>query len=62
MRSLNDSERASETEKVKREKFTMAVNKKLGFSLYDIGIKSDSGDFFNDTDTRNLPCILIARE
>ena len=49
--SLNDSDRASETEKAKREKFTMAINKKSGPSLRDVGTESDSGDFFNDTDT-----------
>ena len=51
LRTLTDSEPASETENTKREIFTKAVNKKLGPNLYDIGIKSDLGDFFDDTDT-----------
>ena len=51
LRTLTDSELASETEKTKRDIFTKAVNKKLGPTLYDIGIKSDLGDFFDDTDT-----------
>ena len=53
LRTLSESELASETEKEKRKSFTIAVNKKLGMSLYDIGIKSDSGDFFDDGET---PC------
>ena len=51
LRPLNDGERSRETEKIKREEFTKAVNLKLGPSLYDIGIKSDLGDYFDDTDT-----------
>ena len=53
-RTLADSELASETEKTKRDVFTKAVNKNLGSTLYDIGIKSDLGDLFNDTDTPNF--------
>ena len=49
--NLTDSELASETENTKRDIFTKAVNKNLGPTLYDIGIKSDLGDFFDDTDT-----------
>ena len=51
LRTLTDSELASETEKIKRDIFTKAVIEKLGPTLYDIGIKSDLGDFFYDTDT-----------
>ena len=52
--TLTDSELASETEKTKRDIFTKAVNKKLGATLYKIGINSDLGDFLDDTDTPNL--------
>ena len=51
LRTLPDSELASETEKTNRDILTKAVNKKLGPTLYDTGIKSGLGDFFNDTDT-----------
>ena len=51
MRTLTDSELASETEKTKRDIFTKVVNKQLGTTLYEIGIKSDLGDFFDDTYT-----------
>ena len=50
MRTLTDSELASETEKKKRDIFTRSVNEMLGFTLYNIGIKSDLGKFFDDTD------------
>ena len=43
LRTLSESELTSETEKEKRRIFTIAVNKKLGMSLHDIGIESDSG-------------------
>ena len=51
LRTLTDSELASETERTKRDIFTKAVNKNLGPNLYNIGIKSYLGDFFNDTYT-----------
>ena len=51
LRILTDSELASETEKKKRDIFTKAINKKIGTILYYIGIKSDLGDFLDDTDT-----------
>ena len=51
LRTLTDSELASDTEKTKGDIFTKAVNKKLVLALYDIGIKSYLGYFFNDTDT-----------
>ena len=51
LRSLTESKIASETEKHEREVFTAAVNKKIGPTLYDIGIESTSGDFFDDTET-----------
>ena len=51
LRTLTDYELASETEKTKRDIFTKAVNKNLGTTLYEIGIKSYLGDFFDDTDT-----------
>ena len=41
LRTLTDSELASETQKTNRGVFTKAANKKLGPTLYDIGIKSD---------------------
>ena len=50
LRTLTDSGIASETENTKRDIFTKAVNKNLGPTLYDIGIKSDLGDFFGDID------------
>ena len=40
--------------KTKRDIFTKAVNENLGPTLYEIGIKSDLGDFFDDTDTHNF--------
>ena len=52
--TLTDSELASETEKKKRDVFTKAVNKCFGPTLYEIGIESDLGEFFNDTDTPNF--------
>ena len=48
---LTETKMASETEKAKRDKFLKAVNSKLGPTLYDICIKSDSDDFFNDSET-----------
>ena len=51
LRTLTHSELASETEKTKIDIFTKAVNEKLGFTLYYIGIKLDLGDFFDDTYT-----------
>ena len=51
LRTLADSELASETEKTKREIFTKAVNKNIGSTLYGIGIKSDLGDFLYYTYT-----------
>ena len=54
LRTLTDSELASERENTKRDIFTKAVNKNLGPTLYDIGIKSDLGDFFDDIDTTNF--------
>ena len=51
LRTLSESELASETEKEKRKVFTIAVNQKLGMSLHDIGVESDSGDFFDDGET-----------
>ena len=51
LRTLADPELASETEKTKRDIFTKAFNKNLGPTLYDIGMKSDLVDFFNDTNT-----------
>ena len=51
MCTINDSKLSSETENTKRDIFTKAVNKKLGPTLYGIGIKLDLGDFFDDTDT-----------
>ena len=51
LRTLTDSELASETEKIKKDIFTNAFIEKLGPNLYNIGIKSDLGDFFDDTDT-----------
>ena len=53
LRTLTDSEIASDTEKTKRDVFTKAV-KNLGTTLYNIGIKSDLGDFFDDSDTPNF--------
>ena len=41
LRTLTDCELASATEKTKRDIFTKNVNKKLGPTLYNIGIKSD---------------------
>ena len=58
LRTLTDSELASETEKTKRDIFTMAVFKNLGPTLYKIGIKSDLGDFFDDTDTPSFTTYL----
>ena len=54
MWGLTDSELASETEETKRDILTEAVNKKLGPTLYNIGIKSYLGDFFDDTDTASF--------
>ena len=54
LRTLTDSELASETEKTKRDVFTKAFKKNIGPTLYDIGINSDLGDFLNDTDTPNF--------
>ena len=54
LRTLLESELASETEKERRKIFTITVNKKLGMSLYDIGIKSDSGNFFDDGETSSF--------
>ena len=51
LRTLTDSELASETEKTKIDIFTKAINKKLGPTLYDNGIKQDLGEFLYDTDT-----------
>ena len=51
LRTLTDSQLAGETEKKKRDIFTEAVNGNIGPTLYKIGIKSDLGDFFDDTDT-----------
>ena len=51
LRTLADYKLASETEKTKRDIFTKAVNKQIGPTLYDIGINSDLGDFFNDKNT-----------
>ena len=51
LRTLTDSELASDTEKTKRDIFTKAFNKNLGPTLYEIGINSDLGDFFDDTYT-----------
>ena len=51
LRTITDYEPASETEETKRDIFTKAVNKKIGPTFYNIGIKSDLGDFFDDTDT-----------
>ena len=39
LRTLTDSELASDTENTKRDVFTKAINEKLGPTLYDIGIK-----------------------
>ena len=50
LRTLTDSELVSEIEKTKRDICTNAVNKKIGTTLYGIGIKSDLGDLFDDTD------------
>ena len=54
LRTLTDSELASETENTNRDIFTKAVNEKIGPTLYDIGVKSDLRDFFNDIDTPNF--------
>ena len=51
LRTLTDSELSSEIEKTKRDIFTKVVNKNIDPTLYDIGIKSDLGDLFDDTDT-----------
>ena len=51
LRTLTDSEISSDTEKTKRDIFTKAVQNNLVPTLYDIGMKSDLGDFFDDTDT-----------
>ena len=37
LRTLTDSELASETEKTNRDIFTKSVNKKFGSTLYEIG-------------------------
>ena len=50
-RNLADSKLASVIEKTKRDIFTKYANKKLGTTLYDIGINSDLEDFFDNTDT-----------
>ena len=49
--TLVDSEFSRETEKTNIDIFTKAVNKNLGPTLYDIGIKSDLRNFFDDVDT-----------
>ena len=54
LRTLADSELASDTENTKRDVFTKAINEKLGPTLYDIGIKLYLGDLFDDTDTPNF--------
>ena len=51
MCTLTDYELSSETEKTKRDIFTKAVNKILGTTLCNIGIKSYLGYFFDDTYT-----------
>ena len=51
LRTLTDYELVCETEKTKRDIFTKSVNEHLGPTLYDIGIKLDLGEFFDDTDT-----------
>ena len=51
LRTLTHSELASETDKTKIDIFTKAVKEKLGPTLYEIGIESDLGDFFDDIDT-----------
>ena len=51
LRTLADYELAIEPEKKKRDIFTKAVKKKLVPTLYEIGIKSDLGEYFDDTDT-----------
>ena len=50
LRILNDSDFYSETEKTNKDIFTKAVNKNIGPTLYEIGINSDLGNFFDDTD------------
>ena len=54
LRTLTDYEFDSETENTKRDVFTKTVNKKLGPTLYDIVIKSDLRDLFDDKDTPNF--------
>ena len=54
MLTLTDSELASETEKTNRDIFTKAVKEKIGPTLYDIGINSYLGDFFDDTDNTSF--------
>ena len=54
LRTLADSELNSETDNTKRDLFNKSVNKNLCPTLYDIGIKSDLGDFFDDIDTPNF--------
>ena len=51
LRTLTNSELTSETEKINRDIFTKAFNEKLIPTFYDIGIKTDLGDFLDDTDT-----------
>ena len=48
LRTLTNSELASDTEETKRYIFNKAANKKIGPTLYDIGINSELGDFFDD--------------
>ena len=54
LRTHTDSELASETENTKRYAFTKSVNENIGPTLYEIGIKSNLWDFFDDTDTPNF--------
>ena len=56
--TLTDSELASETEKTNRDIFTKANDENLVPTLYDICIKSDLGDFFDDTYKPNFTTYL----
>ena len=57
--TLTDSELASETEKTKIYIFTKAVNENLGTILYDIGIHSGLGGFFDDTYTPSFRAVPV---
>ena len=51
LRTLTDSEIASDTENTKRDIFNKPVNKKTGPTLYNIGINLDLEELFDDIDT-----------